>query len=71
MGDRNGGALRLAAPPACIVGHLSKLCCEVQVCRRTRMGEASESLEASGEVVGVDEVAQMSPQLVVRLVEVA
>ncbi len=34
-------------------------------------GEASECLEASGEVVGVDEVAQMGPQLIVGFVEVA
>src|SRR4029077_12202720 len=34
-------------------------------------GEASESFEASGEVVGVDEVAQVRSQLVVGLIEVA
>jgi hypothetical protein len=34
-------------------------------------GEASESLEASGEVIGVDESAQVGSQLVVGLVEVA
>jgi len=34
-------------------------------------GEASEGLEASGEVIGVDEVAQMNSQLVVGFVEVA
>ena len=35
------------------------------------MGEAPESFEASGEVVGVDEVAQVDAQLVVGFVEVA
>lgn len=35
------------------------------------MGEASESLEASGEVVGVDELTQVRSQLVVGLAEVA
>ena len=34
-------------------------------------GETSEGLEASGEVVGVDEVAQVRSQLVVSFVEVA
>ena len=34
-------------------------------------GEACEGLEASGEVVGVDEVAQVGAQLIVGLVEVA
>ena len=34
-------------------------------------GEAFEGLEASGEVVGVDEVAQVCSQLVMGLVEVA
>ena len=34
-------------------------------------GEASEGLEPSGEVIGVDEVAQMSSQLIVGFVEVA
>src|ERR1700723_3696542 len=34
-------------------------------------GEASEGLKASGKVVGVDEVAQMSAQFIVGLVEVA
>ena len=34
-------------------------------------GEASESFEASGEVIGVDEIAQVGSQLVVGLVEVA
>ena len=35
------------------------------------MGEASESFEASGEVVSVDEITQVRSQLVVGLVEVA
>jgi hypothetical protein len=34
-------------------------------------GEAFEGLEASGEVIGVDEVAQMRSQLIVGFVEVA
>ena len=34
-------------------------------------GEASEGLEASGEVVGVDEVTQVGSQLLVGIVEVA
>ena len=34
-------------------------------------GEAPEGFEASGEVVGVDEVAQVDAQLVVGFVEVA
>ena len=34
-------------------------------------GEASEGLEASGEVVGVDEVAQVRSQFIVGFVEVA
>ena len=35
------------------------------------MGEAPEGSEASGEVVGIDEVAQLGAQLIVRFVEVA
>ena len=34
-------------------------------------GEAFEGVEASGEVIGVDEVAQMRSQLIVGFVEVA
>jgi len=33
-------------------------------------GQASEGLEPAGEVIGVDEIAQMSSQLIVGLVEV-
>ena len=46
--------------------------CEVQALRTNSYGvKPLRSLEASSEVVGVDEVAQMGAQLVVRLVEVA
>jgi hypothetical protein len=33
--------------------------------------EATERLEASGEVIGVVEAAQMKPQLIMRIVEMA
>ena len=42
--------------------------CEVQACSELIGGEASEDLEPSGEVIGVNEVAQMSPQLIVGFV---
>jgi hypothetical protein len=46
--------------------------CEVQALQTNSYAvEASEGLKASGKVVGVDEVAQMSAQFIVGFVEVA